>query len=204
MLVVGLTGNIASGKSTVARRFAAHGVPVIDSDVLAREAVGLGTPALEQIAARWGAAVLAPDGTLNRAALRARVFADPSERAALNHIVHPVVEHRRRELIETARARGARVVVCDIPLLFEVGLDRQVDLVIFVDAPSDLRRSRLIESRGLDAAEASQMIDAQWPAERKRARAEFVIENDGSLEALEARVDAVWRDIETRAARASS
>ena len=196
MLVVGLTGNIGSGKSTVARLLSVRGVPVIDADVLAREAVAPGSPALGAIAARWGAAVLAADGTLDRAALRHVVFANAAERAALDAIVHPAVRARRDSLLAAARERGAPVVVCDIPLLFEAGLVDDVDLVLLVDAPREVRLERLVRDRGMSRAEALAMIDAQLPAETKRARSGYVIDNNGTLDTLRARVDATWRSIE--------
>jgi dephospho-CoA kinase len=196
MLVVGLTGNIASGKSTVARLLGVRGIPVIDSDLLARDATAAGSPALAAIVARWGPGVRAGDGTLDRAALRKIVFASAPERAALEAIVHPVVEERRQSLLASARERGVRAVVCDIPLLFEAGLAGAVDVVLLVDAPRDLRLERLIRDRGLDRALAVEMIGAQLPAEEKRDRADYVVENDGTLEALRTRVDESWRSIE--------
>src|SRR5919199_6853443 len=122
MLLVGLTGNIASGKSTVARMLVERGATVIDADVLARQAVEVGTPAYNAIVERWGRDVLAPDGHLDRPALRQRVFADPEELEALNEIVHPEVLRLRTQLVGEARRRGDHVVVADIPLLFERNL----------------------------------------------------------------------------------
>lgn len=204
MLTFGLTGNIASGKSAVAARLAALGAPVVDADILAREAVEPGRPALAAIRARWGDAVLRRDGSLDRAALRRIVFADAAERAALDAIVHPAVARLRHAAVETARRRGEPLVVCDIPLLFEAGLEREVDRIILVDAPESVRRERIVRDRGLAAAEADAMIAAQWPAATKRARADRVVENDGTLEDLDARVEALWEWMlaECRAARA--
>jgi dephospho-CoA kinase len=196
MLVVGLTGNIGSGKSTVARLLEARGVPVIDADVLARDAVAPGTPALAAIAARFGAAVLSADGTLDRAALRHVVFADPAERAALDAIVHPAVNARRRALLEQLRERGTHVVVCDIPLLFEAGLDGSMDAIILVDAPREIRLARIVRDRGLTRAEALAMIDSQLPSDGKRARADYVIDNDRTLDDLRARVETTWQAVE--------
>lgn len=196
MLVVGLTGNIASGKSSVAGLLAVRGIPVIDADVLAHDATAPGSPVLAAIFARWGAGVRGPDGTLDRAALRAIVFASAAERTALEAIVHPAVEAQRRALLAAARGSGVPVVVCDIPLLFEAGLVGQVDLVLLVDAPRDLRLERLVRDRGLDRALALEMIGAQLPAEAKRDLADYTIDNDGTLDQLRARVDAVWRSIE--------
>lgn len=202
MHIVGLTGNIAAGKSAVAARLAALGAPVIDADLLARAAVEPGTPALAAIAARWGAGVLAPDGRLDRAALRRIVFADPSERRALDAIVHPEVARLRDAAVAAERARGATIVVCDIPLLFEAGLEDSVDTIVLVDAPAATRRARLVRDRGLTPADADAMIAAQLPAASKRGRAHFVIDNDGTRAELDARVDALWAALRARAASA--
>lgn len=192
MLLVGLTGNIASGKSTVAQLLSERGATIIDADVLARRAVERGSAAFDAIVQRWGTSVLAPDGHLDRAALRRTVFGNSKELEALNQIVHPEVERLRRRLIDEARARGDRVVICDIPLLFEKKMVDDYDRIVLVDAPRPLRLERLVEERGLRETEAMEMIAAQMPAELKRARADFVIENHGTLTALENRVSDVW------------
>jgi dephospho-CoA kinase len=199
MLLIGLTGNIASGKSTAAQLLAARGATIIDADVLARRAVEVGTPAYEEIVRRWGGTVLTPDGRLDRGALRERVFDDHDELEELNRIVHPEVDRLRREMIEAARRRGDRVVVCDIPLLFEKHLAGQFDKIILVDAPRPMRLERLVRDRGLHETEAMKMIAAQMPAELKRARADYVIDNTGAPAELEARVDEVWRELEREA-----
>ena len=195
MHLVGLTGNIASGKSTVAALLAASGVPIIDADLLAREAVAPGSPALRAIVDRWGPSICAPDGTLDRAALRQRVFSDPPELEALNAIVHPEVGRLRDERIAELRERGVPVAVCDVPLLFEAGLTDTVDTILLVDAPRDLRLDRLVRDRGLDPADAMAMIAAQMPAELKRSRADVVIENDGTPEQLAERVATAWKTL---------
>ena len=200
MLHLALTGNIASGKSTVAALLAARGATIIDADVLARAAVAPGTAGLEAVLERFGSGVLAPDGSLDRAALRQRVFRDPVARDALNAIVHPAVRRLRDAAVASAAERGDRIVISDIPLLFEVGLEHAFDGVILVDAPEPVRLARLVHDRGLAPADAQAMIDAQWPAERKRAGATWTVENNGSRDALSAQVDALWTDIETRAA----
>jgi dephospho-CoA kinase len=202
MRIVGLTGNIAAGKSAVAARLAARGAPIIDADLLAREAVAPGTPALAAIAHRWGAGVLGADGALDRGALRRIVFVDPAERDALDAIVHPAVARLRKAAVETARRRGEPIIVCDIPLLFEAGLEDTVDTIVLVDAPEALRRERLIRDRGLAPAEADAMMAAQMPADWKRARAHHLIENDGTLEELDARVEALWETLEPGSASA--
>jgi dephospho-CoA kinase len=198
--VVGLTGNIGSGKSTVARRFAALGATVIDADLLSRQAVEAGTPALKRIAERWGSSVLAPDGLLDRAALRRRVFHDQTELEELNRIVHPAVTQLRTDQIAAAHARGDRVVICDIPLLFERRLVEEFDRIVLVDATRPVRLERLVRDRGLHETEAVDMITAQMPAELKRARADFVIDNSGSLAELDVRVADVWAELSREAA----
>jgi dephospho-CoA kinase len=201
MLHVALTGNIASGKSTVATLLAAHGATIIDADELARAAVAPGTPGLEAVVERFGSGVLAHDGSLDRAALRARVFRDAVARDALNAIVHPAVRRLRDEAVAAAHARGDRIVVSDIPLLFEVGLEHAFDAVILVDAPEPVRLARIVRDRGLGAGEAQAMIDAQWPSARKRTGATWVIDNSGDRDALAAEVQALWTQLEARAAQ---
>jgi dephospho-CoA kinase len=195
MLLVGLTGNIASGKSTVAQLLSERGATIIDADVLARRAVERGSSAFDAIVRRWGTSVLSPDGHLDRAALRRVVFGDPKELESLNQIVHPEVERLREERVGEARARGDRVVVCDIPLLFEKKMVDQFDRIVLVDAPRPLRLERLVQDRGLRETEAMDMIAAQMPAELKRARADFVVENASTLTALEQRVNEVWSSL---------
>ncbi len=195
MRILGLTGNIAAGKSAVAARLSALGAHLVDADILAREAVAPGSPALAAIVARWGPGVLSEAGTLDRPALRRIVFSDATERAALDAIVHPEVGRRRETAVAAAEAAGAELVICDIPLLFEAGLADTVDAVILVDAPEALRRERLIRDRGLSPAEADAMIAAQMPSAQKRARAEYIIENTGTREALAAQVDALWHTL---------
>lgn len=192
MLLVGLTGNIASGKSTVAQLLSEHGATIIDADVLARRAVEKGSSVYDAIVKRWGTSILAPDGHLDRAALRRVVFRDPRELEVLNELVHPEVERLRTARIDEARKRGDKIVVCDIPLLFEKKMVDRFDRIILVDAPRPLRLERLVEERGLRETEAMDMIAAQMPAELKRARADFVIDNGGTLAELERSVNDVW------------
>ncbi len=195
-LQVGLTGNIASGKSTVATQLAALGATVIDADLLAREAVAPGSAGHALVVEQFGPTILLPDGHIDRAALRQRVFRDPLARDALNAIVHPAVARLRADRISLARTRGDRIVVSDIPLLFEVGLEHAFDAVLVVDAPVGDRRERLIRDRSLPPADADAMIAAQWPSEKKRAGATWVIDNDGSRAQLEARVEHVWQQMQ--------
>ena len=200
MLKVGLTGNIAAGKSTVAEVWRSLGATVVDADELARRAVDPGTPAFSAIAAEWGEQVVEPGGGLDRAALRRIVFSDPDARERLEQIVHPAVAALRGELYAEAEARGDRVIVADIPLLFEVGLVDEFDVVVLVDAPEEVRLVRLVGDRGLDPEEARRIIAAQMPAELKRARADFVIENTGTVAEVERRAREVWLELQIQAA----
>ena len=192
MLLVGLTGNIGSGKSTVDQLLSERGATIIDADVLARRAVELGTQAYSAIVERWGTSILAADGLIDRGALRRIVFSEPQELEQLNAIVHPEVERMRAALVEQARQRGDRLVVCDIPLLFERRMTDLFDRIVLVDAPRPVRLERLVRERGLRETEAMDMIVAQMPAELKRARADFVIDNVGTLTQLDRRVTEVW------------
>jgi dephospho-CoA kinase len=196
--IVGLTGNIASGKSTVSRLLSERGATVIDADVLSRRAVENGTSAHKKIVARWGDEVLAPGsgGALDRDALRRRVFNDQAELEELNRIVHPEVARLRNRLVGEARARGDRVIVCDTPLLFERHMADEFDRIVLVDAPRPLRLERLMRDRGLNETEALEMIAAQMPAALMRARADFVIDNTRTLAELATRVGEVWAELE--------
>jgi len=193
MLSVALTGNVAAGKTTVCRLFAEWGATIIEADLLVREVQQPGTPVLAAIAERFGPGVLLPDGALDRAALRRIVFADSAARQALNAIVHPAVQRRRAELVAAARARGDRVVVSDIPLLFEVLDPAAFDAVVLVDAPDAERRARLLRDRGLLPDEADRLMAAQLPAATKRARSDIVIDNDGTPAQLRERAFGAWQ-----------
>jgi len=197
---VALTGNIASGKSAVARVWKESGARVVEADALARMAVVPGSPGLQRIVERWGDTVLQPSGELDRGALRAVIFRDPEERRVLESIVHPEVSRLRDEACREAEAAGASLIVADIPLLFEVGLEGDFDTVVLVDAPEDLRLERLVRDRGLAPEEARRMIDSQWPSQPKRAAADFVIDNAGSLATLEDLAREVWADLNARVA----
>ncbi len=199
MLKVGLTGNVAAGKSSVARVWRSLGGTVVDADELARRAVEPGTPGYREIVEAWGPQVVARSGELDRAALRRIVFADPEARARLEEIVHPAVAALRDGEYRRAEERGERLVVADIPLLFEVGMANEFDVLVLVDAPAQLRLVRMVAERGLDPEEAGRMIGAQMPSELKRARADVVIENTGSLEELEERACRLWEELSRRA-----
>jgi dephospho-CoA kinase len=171
----------------------------VDADELARRAVEPGTPAHAAIAAEWGPWVLEDGGALDRAALRQIVFADPEARERLEGIVHPAVAALRDADFAAAQARGEKLVVADIPLLFEVGMADEFDVVVLVDAPEETRLARLTSDRGLEADEARRMIAAQMPSELKRARADVVIQNTGTRGDLQDRARDVWRDLVRRA-----
>ena len=199
MLSIALTGNIGAGKSTVAGLFERWGATIIDADRLVREAQAPGQPVLAQIVGRFGEKVRAADGSLDRAALRAAVLANPDALAELNRIVHPAVHRRRLALLDDARARGDRIVVSDIPLLFEVDDPGTFDAVVLVDAPEPVRRARLLAARALSPEEVDRMMAAQLSPAPKRARSDYIIDNDGDLPALERAGRAVWEALLARA-----
>ena len=189
---VGLTGGIASGKSTVSAMLAEHGAVIIDADALAREVVAKGTPGLDAVVAEFGDELLGPDGELDRAAMGRLVFADESARRRLEAIVHPLVFERIVEL-EEAAADDA-VVVHDIPLLAESGRADTFDAVLVVDAPPEVQVERMVRDRGWTREEAESRIRAQASREDRLAIATHVIENDGTRAALEARVREVYAE----------
>ena len=190
MVLIGLTGGIGSGKSTVGRLLAERGAVVVDADELARAAVEPGLPAHHAVVARFGTGVLRPDGQIDRAALARVVFRDDAARADLEAIVHPSVWSAISERAE-AQAGSDRVVVAEVPLLVETGSDR-FDGVVVVDCPEELAVRRLVEQRGLDEDDAWRRVAAQAARAERRARAGFVVRNDGSLDRLRAEVEAAW------------
>ena len=190
---VGLTGGVASGKSTVSAMLADLGAVVIDADMLAREVVARGSPGLASVAAEFGEEILTPDGELDRAAMGRLVFADESARRRLEAIVHPLVFERTMELEE--QASDDAVVVHDIPLLAESSRDRSFDAVIVVDAPAELQLARMTGDRGWTEEDARARIAAQASREERRAIATHVIENTGTREDLRARVAEVYADV---------
>lgn len=196
---MGLTGNVASGKSTVASAWRSAGACVIDADVLAREAVAPGSRALSEIRRRFGDAVFDAAGELDRAALRRLVFDDGRARGDLEAIVHPEISRLRRLEEKRAREAGVALVVHEIPLLFETGLDREMDVVVVVHASEPARIARLTGRRGLTEAEARAIMDAQLPADSKLEHADIVIRNDSTLEALERRALEVLAELRMRA-----
>ncbi|MNX87018.1 Dephospho-CoA kinase [compost metagenome] len=192
MKVIGLTGGIASGKTTVANRLAARGGAVIDADQIAREVVEPGTPALEAIAEAFGPEVLDPAGRLDRAALARRVFGNEPARERLNAIVHPAVKEAMTRALDALRQRPTPppFAVLVVPLLFETGMQAMADTVWTVSVPPAMQRARLLARDALSEAEADARIASQWPLARKLALSDRVIDNTGVLEALDAQIAA--------------
>jgi dephospho-CoA kinase len=200
VLLVGLTGGIASGKSVVAARLAEHGAVVVDADQIAREVVEPGTPALERIRQEFGDGVITADGSLDRAALGAIVFADEGARGILNSITHPaVLELSQRRFREAAEADPDAIVVYDVPLLSEVRGKAEFDVVIVVSAPEEVRIDRMVSLRGMSREDSERRIRSQVPEEERRALADILIESGGSLEQTLARADEVWDELRQRA-----
>jgi dephospho-CoA kinase len=181
-LVVGLTGGIASGKSTVANMFKEMGIEVIDADIEARKAVEIGEAAYEQIVTYFGEGILNDDHTINRSKLAEIIFNDSVKRQKLNEIVHPDVRRRMNEKKEAAILRGDQVVVLDIPLLFESGLKHMVDVVLLVYVEKDVQLQRLMDRNLLTKEEALARIQSQMPIEDKRKLADKVINNNGTID----------------------
>jgi dephospho-CoA kinase len=191
VLRIGLTGGIGSGKSTVSRLLAAHGAVIVDADRIAREVVEPGTPGLAAVVDAFGAAVQAADGSLDRPALAAIVFADPEARRRLDGIVHPLVRRRTAEMV--AAAPQDAVVVNDVPLLVETGQASSYDLVLVVEADPEIRVARLVQ-RGLTEEDARARIAAQATDEQRRAVADVVLRNSGTPEELAGQVDRFWAE----------
>jgi dephospho-CoA kinase len=200
MLTVGLTGGIGSGKSAAASRLAALGAVVVDSDVIAREVVAPGTQGLQAIVDAFGPDVLASDGSLDRARLAAEVFGDPAARATLNGIVHPLVREQTAAKFAQAEQRDPdAIIVNDVPLLVEGGLQSLYEVVVVVDVPVETQLERLTEERGMPEADARARIDAQASREQRLAAANHVIDNRGDLHDLDHEVARVWEQLLTQA-----
>ncbi len=195
MLVVGLTGGIGSGKSSVAAMLAERGAVIINADFLARKVVEPSEPALAAIAERFGGDVLQPDGQLDRAALAQRVFGDAEALADLNAIVHPAVERAIREVLQAEQPTD-HVVILEVPLWVEKGYGTATGVIV-VDCPEELAVRRLVEQRGMAEADVRKRAAAQASREERLARADLVINNDGSLDDLRRQADEAWEWIET-------
>lgn len=192
MKIVGLTGGIGSGKSTVAKMLVKRGARLIDADVLAREVVEPDRPAWKEIVAEFGKGVLNPDRTIDRQALAEIVFGDEKKRERLNHITHPRVGEEMIRLSKKYDAEGADVTIIDAALLFESAATRWIRPVIVVAADEEVRVKRVCERDGTCAGDVEKRIRSQMPDEEKKKLADFVIDNSGGLESLEEQVDEVW------------
>lgn len=196
MPLIALTGGIASGKSTIARRLAEHGAIVVDADRIVRDVQEPGSAVLERIAEAFGSDVIRPDGALDRAALGARVFADPELLSRLNGIVHPAVRAESQRRFDSAFAADPdAVVVYDVPLLVEARVDEPWDLIVVAHAPASERLRRLIALRGMEAAVAQERIDAQVPDQKRLEIADVVIDTSRTLDETNAQTDALWERI---------
>jgi len=187
MRLIGLTGGIATGKSTFAAALRELGAAVIDADALAREAVRRGSAALEEIARAFGSEVVGADGELDRRRMAELVFADPAVRARLEAITHPAVRRAMERETQRLAEAGHALAFYDVPLLYEVGLDRALDCVVLVYAPPEVQRARLMARDGLSPADAEARLAAQMPIDEKAARADVVVSNQGSLVELRAK-----------------
>lgn len=196
MPLIALTGGIASGKSTIARRLAEHGAVIVDADQIVRDVQSPGSPVLERIAEAFGTAVIAPDGSLDRSALGAKVFGDADLLTRLNAIVHPAVREESQRRFDAALADDAEaVVIYDVPLLVEARVDDPWDLIVVAHAPAAVRRQRLVDLRGMDENAAQDRIDAQVSDDRRLAIADVVIDTSDTLERTLEQTDALWERI---------
>jgi dephospho-CoA kinase len=196
MLVVGLTGGIASGKSTVSRMFQDAGVPVICADELARDAVLPGSPALEEISRIFGAGVIDEEGRLDRVRMAELVFKDHSQREVLELIIHPRVAEQKDRRLQELRRDGHRLAIVDVPLLYEKAWERQFDMVIVVYVPRTTQEQRLVLRDGMSLDEARSRLDAQMPIHDKKKLADRVIDNSDSLERTGEQVHALLRELQ--------
>jgi dephospho-CoA kinase len=200
VIVAGLTGSIATGKSSVASVFRDAGAMVIDADRLARDAVKKGTPTWQAVVDQFGPGILLPDGEIDRPQLGAAIFADPIQRDRLNAIVHPrVIQECARKIRQIEKQDPRAVVILDVPLLFEAGMEHGLDEIIVVYVPEAVQRQRLMARDRLSAQTALTRIRAQIPIEEKRKRATIVIDNSGDPSATRARTLAVYRKLKKRA-----
>ncbi|MEG6590978.1 dephospho-CoA kinase [Paenibacillus barengoltzii] len=192
---IGLTGGIATGKSTVSRLLAERGAAIIDADVIAREIMEPGHPVLAAVSERFGPGVLNADGTLNRKKLGEIVFSNPEERKALEALTHPAIRAEMKQRMEELEAADPhRLVVADIPLLYESGLDPLYERIMVVYVPREVQLTRLMLRDGLSKEAAEQRINAQMDIEIKKERADILIDNSGGLEETKRQIDDFWRD----------
>ncbi|MBE3556576.1 MAG: dephospho-CoA kinase [Firmicutes bacterium] len=192
---VGLTGGIASGKSTVAQWLVELGAVLIDADALVREVEAPGGLAYDAIVAYFGREILLADGQLNRKALGARIFSDDAARQALNAIVHPAVQQLQRERVAQLEQEPGRVILLDVPLLYEIGMDAWMHKVVVVWVPREVQIARLMQRNGLTRPEAEARVKSQMSLDEKRRRADYVIDNSGSLQSTRAQTERVWQEL---------
>lgn len=184
MKIIGLTGGIGSGKSTVARSLQEHGFPIVDADLIAREIVEPGQPALAELTKEFGADILNADGSLDRGLLASRAFTNKDTTQRLNNITHPRINQRTQELFDEARENGAEAVIYDMPLLIDKGLHKDMDATIVVHAAEHVRLERLTTKRGLDADDVRRRINAQIDDETRKQHADILLDNNGTEEDL--------------------
>lgn len=191
-MIIGLTGGIATGKSTIGRMLVDRGARLVDADEVAREIVRPGEPALEAIASLFGQAVMQPDGTLNRQALGDIVFRDKSQLARLEGITHPAIRERMQARIRSYAADSPALIVADVPLLYETKQEHLYEGVLVVYVPKELQAERLMSRSGMQRAEAERRIGLQVDIEEKRRRADWVIDNSGTTEDAERQINHFW------------
>lgn len=195
MKLIGLTGGIGSGKSTVAAMLKEHGFPIVDADRIAREIVEPGQPALQELAAEFGDDILNADGALDRSLLASRAFVDEEATRTLNEITHPRINERTQELFDEARENGAEAVIYDMPLLIDKGLHTDMDATIVVHAAEHVRLERLTTKRGLDSDDVRRRINAQIDDETRKAAADILIDNNGGEDELRPQITAAVEKI---------
>lgn len=184
MKIIGLTGGIGSGKSTVARSLQEHGFPIVDADLIAREIVEPGQPALAELTKEFGEDILNADGSLDRGLLASRAFTNKDTTQRLNDITHPRINQRTQELFDEARENGAEAVIYDMPLLIDKGLHKDMDATIVVHAAEHVRLERLTTKRGLDVDDVRRRINAQIDDETRKQHADILLDNNGTEEDL--------------------
>jgi len=194
VFLIGLTGGIASGKSTVAKLLAAHGAETIDADAVAREVVEVGSTGLASVVEMFGEEILSAEGELDRKKLGAIIFGDEPKRLQLESILHPLIKTRTMQLISESEKA---VVVYAVPLLVEANVDYPFEMIVTVEAGVENQIERLINSRGLTATQAKERIKAQASRQEREARADFVVDSSGTHEQLARQVDALWEKIES-------